>query len=233
MAELSLNGWWYLGRRKIIERILNAEFQDRKDLKICDAGCGSGDNISLLSRFGEVVGLELDDGIRKEAERRNPGIRFLKWVSPEDLNEKFDLILMTDVLEHIEDDRSAANWVVRHLKKGGCLLLTVPAFDFLWSEMDDVVWHFRRYTRKSLLGLFPLRVIKFSYYNFFLFPVKVLFVFFSRVSLLLRKREKRSFDEIVPKPIDIFFRRVLFFEAFLLGWFRFPFGSGIVFLAKK
>jgi hypothetical protein len=110
---------------------------------------------------------------------------------------------------HIPDDAEAVNWIWNHLNPGGHVMVTVPAHQFLWTEMDEVVHHVRRYERSQLLDLFAgdfeLRVA--SYYNMFLFPVKCAFVGFARTyRKLAPAREKRSYNEIPPQPINVIFR---------------------------
>lgn len=71
---------------------------------------------------------------------------------------RFDSILYLDVLEHIEDDRKEVESILDHLKPGGFIIILCPAFNFLFSPFDTAIGHHRRYTKKTLLQLFPSSV---------------------------------------------------------------------------
>jgi SAM-dependent methyltransferase len=141
-----------------------------------------------------------------------------------------------DVLEHIKDDVGAVAWARRHLAPGGYLLVTVPANPCLWTEMDEVVGHYRRYRRRDLLGLFGggFDVVHCSFYNGILFPIKVGFVGFTRVrEYVFPEAEKRSFNETPPGPINELMKLALFLEARLIPFVSLPAGVSIVLVAKK
>ncbi|MDQ6886939.1 MAG: class I SAM-dependent methyltransferase [Gemmatimonadota bacterium] len=67
----------------------------------------------------------------------------------------FDAILFIDVLEHIEDDRDELARASLHLAPGGALIVVAPAYQWLYSEFDRAVGHFRRYSRGTLAAVFP------------------------------------------------------------------------------
>src|SRR4029077_6562606 len=106
---------------------------------VADVGSGFGANVPLLSRYGIVYALETDAICLKYISETQPKAVPVKWQAPDRIDLKFDVMLMADVLEHIEDDHEAMRWVADHLNAGGMAFLTVPAHDYLWSEMDDVV----------------------------------------------------------------------------------------------
>jgi SAM-dependent methyltransferase len=142
--------WWYRGRRRVIVAEL-----DRLPLapgaRVLDAGCGSGRTLQELTRYGEVHGIELDPGAAELARRRGHGevrvgrLEQLPW-GP----DSFDLITCLDVIEHTPDDRVTLTELRRVTKLGGFLLVTVPAYQALWSFHDEANHHYRRYGRPTL-----------------------------------------------------------------------------------
>jgi SAM-dependent methyltransferase len=150
MLELDDRHWWYRGRRRIIRAEL-----DRLALpagsRVLDAGCGSGRTLEELRRYGEVFGIELDPGAADVARGRGCGevrIGRLEELPWEDDN--FDLITCLDVIEHTPDDRVTLRELRRVSRPGGFLLLTVPAYQGLWSTHDVANHHYRRYSRPRL-----------------------------------------------------------------------------------
>jgi SAM-dependent methyltransferase len=150
MLELDDRHWWYRGRRRIIRAEL-----DRLPLvpgaRVLDAGCGSGRTLEELGRYGEVFGIELDPGAASMARERGCGevvngrLEELPW---EDAT--FDLITCLDVIEHTPDDRATLRELRRVCRPGGFLLVTVPAYQGLWSTHDVANHHYRRYARGPL-----------------------------------------------------------------------------------
>lgn len=150
MLELDDRHWWYRGRRRVIRAEL-----DRLPLpvpgRVLDAGCGSGRTLEELGRYGEVHGIELDPGAAEMAMARDRGevrIGRLEELPWED--GYFDLITCLDVIEHTPDDRVTLGELRRVCQPGGFLLVTVPAYQGLWSMHDVANHHYRRYSRGRL-----------------------------------------------------------------------------------
>lgn len=144
--------WWYRGRRLILHSVLES-LGLPTGAQILDAGCGSGRNMLELAHYGTVNGVELSPTSVAAAKARHTGevtqgsIDALPFE-----DDSFDLITSLDVLEHIEDDRAALRELRRVARPGGLLLLTVPAYPWLWSSHDEINHHCRRYTRATLLA---------------------------------------------------------------------------------
>ena len=142
--------WWFKGRRCIIEKVLHDLSLPSKP-KILEMGCGTGGNLSLLSQYGEVYGVELDNFARNYASKRHIG-PILPGSLPHEIpyqDNFFDLIALLDVLEHVEEDGLSLVQLHKKLKPGGYLLITVPAFPALWSAHDEAHHHKRRVTVQS------------------------------------------------------------------------------------
>jgi SAM-dependent methyltransferase len=148
--EVEDDHWWYRGRRRVIDRQLRS-LGLAPGIAILDAGCGSGRNMVDLARYGTVTGLELADASVAAARGRGVGevvqSTFEAMPFPDD---HFDLAVTFDVIEHLDDDRLALRQLRRVVRPGGTLVVTVPAYPWMWSEHDVVNHHRRRYTRRTL-----------------------------------------------------------------------------------
>ncbi len=148
--EVDEHHWWYRGRRRVILAELE-RLPLPAGASVLDAGCGSGRTLQELTRFGEVTGIELDPDAAGLARSRGHGevrvgrLEELPWE-----DGSFDLITCLDVIEHTADDRLTLRELRRVTRPGGFLLVTVPAYQALWSLHDEANHHYRRYGRRSL-----------------------------------------------------------------------------------
>lgn len=234
MASLEANHWWFAARRAIAENIIR-KLRLPTDARILDAGCGTGGNLAMLSRYGQVHAMELDDQARQMANAKGFA-QVLSGRLPDKVpyqQEQFDLIALLDVLEHVEDDRNTLKALGSLLKPGGYLLISVPAFPFLWSTHDKVHHHKRRYLLgelKSKLENAGLEITYASYFNTILFPL----IFGARQLDKLRTNKRESGDLTMPHPL---INRLLFAlfssERFVLGRWPLPFGVSAMAIARK
>lgn len=171
-AERADTHWWWVARRKVLRRLLGRFLGKNSKRKILDVGCSTGSNLRMLQDFGTVHAMEMDEPAVEYCRMRFPGIRVYDGGIPDPLRDTYDVICLFDVLEFIEDEEGALEWIDDHLAPGGVLLVTVPAFDFLRSRQDELAHHFRRYTKPALEALlrrhFDLAYS--SYFNTHLFP---------------------------------------------------------------
>ncbi|MFC1454942.1 class I SAM-dependent methyltransferase [Candidatus Undinarchaeota archaeon] len=143
--------------------------------KVLDVGCGTGHLIAEIAKRKKVVGTDIHDSIIKVAKKRNPGIKIIKdSIENTKINEKFDTVVCSEVIEHIEDDVEALRNMKKCLVKGGRLILTVPAHSWLFGAHDERLGHRRRYSKRDLrkkLTEVGFDVEKIRYWNFIsLFP---------------------------------------------------------------
>ncbi len=234
MYKVETQHWWFVARRKIIENIIQ-KLELAKDPRIFDAGCGNGDNLALLSKYGDVVAMERDANALQRAQAREIG-KVLKGELPNNISDSIrkdnDLIVLLDVLEHIDDDEESLASLRNCVKDNGKLILTVPAYQFLWTHHDDLHHHKRRYTVKRIKKVIEnsgWQVDYISYFNFFLFPLALI----DRIKQKMIPSEEGGDLKMPPKIINSFFEKVFSFEANLIGKFIFPFGLSIVVVAKK
>lgn len=225
--------WWYRIRRKIVHDLIRNLYPGRDNLKILDAGCGTGGMLVELARYGNVYGVdESEQAVNYCLKKSIPRV-LLSGVSslPYESN-MFDIVTILDVLEHINDDSSAIREIQRVLKPGGYCIIFVPAFSFLWSITDVVSKHFRRYNMSGLFGLLSgsrLRVIRKSYFNFFLFfPIAII-----RMLVRLLKLPVKSENGFSHGIINSILYGIFYLESSLLKYINFPFGVSILVVCKK
>jgi SAM-dependent methyltransferase len=176
--------WWRAGKRRILHHLLSESLGETSGkISILDAGCGDGWNLPTLAAFGEVRGLESDTRLSLKCRQTYPSIEIFNLAVGDALDASFDVICVFDVLEHIQDDAMASKWLFDHLRPGGWIFVTVPAFKFLWTS-HDVKWgHHRRYTAGSLTSLLSPWFVpeRLTYFNTHLFPLAVAAMLVDRV----------------------------------------------------
>jgi SAM-dependent methyltransferase len=144
--------WWYRGRRRVLDRVISA-LGLPAGARILDAGCGSGRNMVELARYGRVSGVELSPLSVEVARGRGVGQVVAGSITKMPLaTDSFDLAVCLDVIEHLDDDRGALRELRRVVAPGGVLVVTVPAYQWLWSRHDTLNQHHRRYSRSTLLA---------------------------------------------------------------------------------
>jgi SAM-dependent methyltransferase len=222
--------WWFKGRRDMILRLLR---RTRRDARILDIGCSGGILMESLAKAGftDVAGIDVSARSIKECRRR--GIRKVQVMDaarPRSLG-KFDVLIASDVLEHIKDDALALERWRTLLAPGGRLILFVPAFNLLWSPHDDANMHHRRYTRRQLVlmlrrqGYAPL---KSSYWNVALFFPMAL------ARLLQRAFHSKGGDQLheTGAMVNAFLTGLLSVENSLIELIPMPVGVSVMVLAR-
>jgi SAM-dependent methyltransferase len=225
--------WWYRARADIVSHLFLSS-AGRAGAEILNIGCGTGLVSQKFSNFGAVTSLDYS----------NDALGFCVMNNLEDLvqadgpdlplrDDSFDFCLALDVLEHIKDDGQTLREIARALKPGAGAVITVPAFQWMWSRMDDF-GHLRRYTRKQLKDLIEgagLQVSLISYYNFLLFPLALLQRGVERV-----RPSRMTAGEFLPR-LPGFINEIFYFifrlEKHLLGVLPLPFGFSVIAVVKK
>lgn len=229
-AVVERDHWWFVDRRLLFSQVI-ASCGVPAGARILDAGSGTGANLRLLSALGftRVTGLDLSpEAIRHCAEKGLGRVELADVCALPFPDGSFDLVLATDIIEHVEDDALALRELRRVMKPGGHLLLTVPTFQILWGLQDDVSHHKRRYRLPALLArlrgadLVPQRHF---YFNYLLF-----------VPILLVRRLMRglrvavaSENEINTNWLNPILAMLFRLDVRSAPWLRPPFGvSGLV-----
>ncbi|MFQ5822869.1 MAG: class I SAM-dependent methyltransferase [bacterium] len=229
--------WWFVGRRKILLTILDSLI-DSKPIRILDVGCGTGVMVKYFGQFGEIWGVDSSKEAVEACRKENLPNVYLD--SQFHMREEFvDLITCLDVIEHIEDDVGFLKRYVRYLKKDGALILTAPAYKFLWSDHDVVNHHKRRYSKRELVELvlaLDFKIQKVTYFNTFLFPPIALIRILHKIKRTFIKVNVDKMDsdfEFVHNYLDTILSWVFASERYLLKNHRFPFGVSLLCIARK
>jgi SAM-dependent methyltransferase len=210
--------WWYQGRRHVLECAI-ARLGLPAHARILDAGCGSGRNMVELARLGAVTGVELSHTSVELARERDAGEVLEGSVMDMPFDDaSFDLTVSLDVIEHLEDDIGALRELHRVTKSGGALLVTVPAYQWLWSGHDEINHHHRRYNRRTLLAAAQnagWRLESSTHFNSLLLPVAILLRALER---FMPSTTKSSLDLWVPPaPLNWALRQPLNLEAAVIA----------------
>jgi SAM-dependent methyltransferase len=210
--------WWYRGRREVLERVIDGLRLPAR-ARILDAGCGSGRNMVELARHGSVTGIEISDTSVTLARDRGCGEVVAGSVLEMPFESGgFELAVCLDVIEHLEDDLAALRELRRVVAPGGPLLVTVPAYQWLWSGHDEVNHHHRRYTAGSLRRAAEQagwRQVRTTHFNSLLLPVAILLRILDRFS---RKTTESSLDLWVPPaPVNWLLERPMRLEAAMIA----------------
>ncbi len=203
--EFEKNWWWFKGHRDLILKLAGNIPQNQ----VLEIGCGSGE---LSNYFKNYIGVDISKKLSKfiVGDAQKLPIK----------DNSCDLVLLLDILEHT-DDKLVMNEVYRVLKPNGHVIITVPAFMFLWSQHDEDNHHVKRY-RRGEIPLNGFEILQWTYWNCLLFPMMVL------------AKKKKSQLTTLPKTINYILQKVLKFENYLISKkIKLPIGVTLVYLIKK
>lgn len=237
MYEVEESHWWYVGRRRIIrsfveEAIANLGLSDGRP-RILDVGCGTGGNLELLNQYGDAEGVDISE--EALAFCRTRGLERVRRGAAEQLpyeDNLFDLVTALDVVEHLDDDLEGLREMRRVLRPGGCALLFVPAFMFLWGVQDEVSHHRRRYRLPQLRDVVHaagFKAERMSYANITFFAPILL----GRQLMRFTGLRPASENNINVSALNGMLGRVLGAESSWLRYANLPFGVSILCLARK
>ncbi len=229
MADHDSTHWWYRARRTVLASIIRRRITLPPLARILEIGCGTGHNLAMLSQFGTVDAIEIDDHSRTIASQRlgravgaSP-LPALDGVA----GQSYDMIAILDVLEHVEDDRAALRAIALRLRPGGAILITVPQYPWLWSGHDVANHHFRRYTKRTLrvaVADAGLTLTMLHSFNSLLFPLA------AADRLVAKMTGRAGSDDALPAaPVNTLFERIFGLERYLIG--RVPMPPGVSLMA--
>ncbi len=233
--RLEETNWWFRGRRDMIVRLLFS-LNIPRDAHVLDVGCAGGSLLKYLESLGFIhtYGIDLSDAAIARCKYKGLNILKMDATQTRFQEQFFDVIIASDVLEHIQEQHAAlAEWY-RILKRGGLLVIFVPAFSLLWSRHDEVLHHYRRYsapTFREVLRKAHFRIIRLSYWNCSLFfPIS-----FIRLLQHFIIRERSDKDQLyeLPQILNQCLIALLKLENWILQKFNFSFGVSLFAVAKK
>jgi SAM-dependent methyltransferase len=234
IARAEPHSFWFRARNRLIVSTVRRRFPDARSM--LEVGCGTGFVLAgLRDAFPELrlVGSELFAEGLEIARSRLTDVELVQLDAREmPFEGEFDIVGSFDVLEHVEEDELALAGMRRALRPGGGLVLLVPQHPRLWSDMDTVAHHVRRYTRRGLaekVGRAGFEVLEATSFVSALLPAMML-------SRLARRAFRRRYDpvaELQPGALNGVFERILDHERRLIerGW-SLPAGGSLHLVAR-
>lgn len=231
MYKTESHHFWHKAKREYVEKMIRTHTKgNKKDL--LDIGCGTGKNIEIFSKMGEAYGIDSSDEALSFCRKR--GIVHLKKGLAEKIpheDGQFDVVSILDVLEHV-NDTEAVQEMKRVLKRKGIAVVTVPAFSWLWSKWDEVLGHKKRYTKKSLLSLFPAagwEVKKITYiHSFLVIPTLIIRSIKSK-----QNKEYASDFQLMNPFINWILHLLSGLEQMVVTRYDMPFGTSLLCVVQK
>ena len=232
-AKVEESHWWFVGRRTLFSRIIG-RMRLPADAAVLDLGTSTGTNLRMLRdlRMTNVVGLDLsDEAIRFCAAKGFGTVRKGDITAIPFADASFDLVLATDVIEHVDDDAKALREIRRVLRPGGKAIVTVPAFKALWGPQDVLALHKRRYRMKPLVReaeAAGLRIASRFHFNYLLFAP----IYLARRLLSAVPNRVRSENEINGPLLNRILGAVFSFDVWSAPVLRPPFGVSILLVVE-
>ena len=220
--------WWFQARKKIIDQIISS-INLKKKKNILDFGAGSGVNLDMLRKHG-LVDIHEQNKYARAVIKKERKIRNL-YSTLKIKKNFYDLILLADVIEHVKQPKELLKDLKKFLKKDGHILITVPAYQFLFSKKDKVLGHYRRYNKELLkTELSGFKVENISYFNTFLcIPIIIM--------TMLNKFLKKDYIKQVETTPNFILNKLCYIifvsEKYFIKYFNLPFGISIYVLAKN
>jgi len=211
------------------------------ETKLLEIGCGTGNFIQQIveNKNLKITGSEIYLKGLLYAKSKLPDVDFIQFdITQGNIGQQFDLIVAFDVIEHIENDYAAISNISQILNKDGGLIITVPQHMFLWSKLDELVKHKRRYSRRELVTKLKENGFDISYVTSFLF---ILFPLMLITRMFDKGRNQSQSDEVAlekrvkfPNVLNWIFDRLMRVDEVLIRWgISLPFGGTLVVVARK
>ncbi len=239
MFALESTYWWFQGRKKIITACLEAHGLLRPGAQVLDVGCGTGLMLQSLAPY-QPVGLDFSHLAMDFCRKR--GIDRLVQADVIQLpfrDASFDLILALDMLEHVERDDLLVQQFFRVLRPGGCAVITVPAHQWLWSEHDEALHHYRRYSDVQLRRLLEEGGFRLEKFSFAISTTYAPIVAFRRLQRWLKRKKSANNHSpkthliVLPRIINQALIKLLEVEAWWLRRHSLPQGVTLLCLARR
>jgi SAM-dependent methyltransferase len=224
--ELYQEHWWWRAREKVVLETISRYRPPDGWGSILDVGCGDGLFFDRLSELGEVEGVEPAAAALSPTSKHRDRIHVGPFDESFQPGKRYSLILMLDVLEHLDDPVHPLRHALSLLEPEGVFLATVPAFNLLWTNHDDLNHHFRRYTKaafRELARRAELRIDQATYFSYWTCPAKL-------VSRVMEKvlRLQPAVPRLPPRWINDQLYALSRIEHSTLGMLPMPFGSSLM-----
>lgn len=240
LFDVESNNFWFKSRNRVITHLFEKHLGTGQK-SILEIGCGTGFVLSALSGFKNycLTGAEIYIKGLKYAQRRLKGVEFVQLDATRlPLESQYDAIGAFDVLEHIKEDELVMKNVFKALKNGGKFFVSVPQYWFMWSVVDDISCHKRRYSRKELTKKIKSSGFTIEYAGSFataLFPIMYISRLFQKLKGKERKVSSGNHNELELNPIinKIFGAFTKIDEVFIKKGISLPFGGSLILVARK
>ena len=241
LREVEDRHFWFVGRRQVVLSALRRCVPDLASRRLFDVGCGSGGLLTFLSHSGVRVAGACDvypESLRLVRERLDVPLVRVDEGRPLPLGSGYDLLGLFDVLEHIDDDLSALRALCQSLVPGGVLVLTVPAHQMLYDEMDEIAFHRRRYERAGLRRVLEESGFEVRLLSHFMSPLVPILMLIRSAGKRLhggrsRALQRRQVEFRVVPGVNAAMRGVLALERAAMVHAPVPFGSSLVAVAVR
>lgn len=226
--------WWFAGRRRLLARVID-QLNLPKDARVLDVGSGTGTNLRLLSQLGFInfSGVDASESsIRFCAEKGLGAVELGDACELPCEDRSIDLVVATDIVEHLDDDAAALREFRRVLRPGGCAILTVPAFQSLWGLQDEVSHHKRRYRKadfESRISSAGLDLRRSFYFNYLLFAP----IWIARQCIRLLRVELESENQLNTSALNFVLSWLFAFDVWSAPYLRPFFGVSIFALTER
>jgi SAM-dependent methyltransferase len=242
LSRVELEHFWFVPRGRLITRLINRHFPQGQAL--LEIGCGTGTVLSTLAKkrsWTRVVGSELHPAGLRIARNRLGELAELVQMDARAIPAAgvFDVIGAFDVIEHIDDDEAVLSAMYRALRPGGGIAITVPQHPWLWSAVDEMACHVRRYRCGELEAKAKtagFRILYSASYTSLLLPLMLISRISARCSGSSKGAARATVESefVVPPIVNRLLRAMLEIEVSLtLSGLRFPFGGSRIVVAKK
>ena len=225
--------WWFAARREMVLGLLKKYV--KRGTTLLDAGCGTGLLTKTVEKKYKVTAIDFSKKSLTLTRKRKPKAKVL-WVNLEKKlpfpKGSFTGVTLLDVLEHVDDKKCLPN-LARVMKPVGVIIITVPAYPWLFSYWDILHQHKRRYTRTHLVHLmerYGFTVKHSSYFNTLFFPL-ILLVRLCKSSFQGTQHDSDCYE--MPKGVNNFLLKIFRKETLLATKFRIPFGLSLLVVARK
>ena len=233
-SETGDQNWWIAVRKSLFKRIFT-ESKGEHRIAALEIGPGAGSNLEIFSELGvsQIYIADTDSYVLEICSERSRASGVLLDASALPYaNESFDLLLAGDVLEHVPNDIFAAQEIVRVMKKGARAIITVPAFEVLWSEHDKQAGHQRRYRLREFKKLFSEQEIiieRCHYFNWILFLPTLL------VKKLLSFYKPNTYVDAtsLPSTSNLLLKLMFSIDVRMAKFLQPPFGVSIIIVLDK
>lgn len=237
LRKVEENNFWFRTRNRILIGLIKIFSGQSERINFLEIGCGTGyvlSGLNLISNF-KLTGSDIHIEGLKYAKQRVPDAEFIQMDATNiPFENDFDAIGAFDVLEHISEDELALKNIHKSLRKNGVLYISVPQYMFMWSSLDEISFHKRRYSKQELCAKVSSSGFKIEYcgsFVFTLFPLMVIsrFLLQRKGQLALENKEFR-----INKLINVLLEAVLSLDEFLIkSGIRLPFGGSLLCVGRK